>query len=659
MTANLKLASTKSTSGITSRTFADRNDDAFNVMDFGAVGTGTPTALSTRYGSLAAAQSVYPFVASLSQECDYAAIQLAINTMWASPHKGGTVFHPPGNYLTNTAIDIGNHESGSNNTNGRIVGVSRYSSYINGNVPNGMIFYQDDGVNGPGEISDLALINTSDWIGSGGLRLSNSTCAFNRVQFGGMISVLLPFNIYDVRFNSCSGGASSNATTGYNGTLGIAGSTFSISGWRSTNPLMTAFTLQGSDTAHMSSIGVENVVVAFLIGAKTGWASHCTVSGDVLTVGGTVASTDVANPQFSPGQILFGKGLDLPTWANDPFDSTGGVTITDDNSTDGTLTGTGFAGTYRISGSYTISTPVPMWTRQSGHTNCVDVSAVQGEANFCQVYIENLGGGTFENMGAGGTVIECVDQWGVTGLTARCGFYIRQGTAFTLKGCVPAANNYQGTFVISPSANLDNVSFISCTGKKFENNVTTATIKNAAGTGAGNVLNVTTFTSGSGIGVGMKVYDGSSLLTTITKNNLLDATYTGSITTGTYEVADSLNISSRTLTIHTGEGWVVSGVPDAAKAAVKFINCGTSNMPSGATDGLENWAMTFTCLPGQAGSSGNVSLHPGSSFFIVDAQKSGTGTAAPGDIVIGGGSQKIPVFYDGTDWRYGGGGSFI
>jgi hypothetical protein len=66
-----------------------------NVQRFGT--TQSTAALGTVYGTLAAAQVVYPFVTSLTQTLDYAAIQAAIN--WRSSNTTrGAVFVPQGTY---------------------------------------------------------------------------------------------------------------------------------------------------------------------------------------------------------------------------------------------------------------------------------------------------------------------------------------------------------------------------------------------------------------------------------------------------------------------------------------------------------------------------------------------------------------------------------
>lgn len=69
--------------------FAWKDPDRYDVRDFGAVGSGSAVLLSSVYSTLAAAQTVYPFVTSLSQTLDYAGIQLAIET--CGENGGGTV----------------------------------------------------------------------------------------------------------------------------------------------------------------------------------------------------------------------------------------------------------------------------------------------------------------------------------------------------------------------------------------------------------------------------------------------------------------------------------------------------------------------------------------------------------------------------------------
>jgi len=75
--SSLTVTATGST---TARSLANRFADVVNVKNFGAIGDGASHPLSSVYSTLAQAQAVYPFVTSLTQELDWAAIQAALNT---------------------------------------------------------------------------------------------------------------------------------------------------------------------------------------------------------------------------------------------------------------------------------------------------------------------------------------------------------------------------------------------------------------------------------------------------------------------------------------------------------------------------------------------------------------------------------------------------
>ncbi|WP_223952478.1 phage tailspike protein [Citrobacter braakii] len=62
------------------RTQHEKNQDYITPEDFGAIGDGTNHPLSERFLTLSSAQTVYPFVSSLTQTIDYAALQSALNT---------------------------------------------------------------------------------------------------------------------------------------------------------------------------------------------------------------------------------------------------------------------------------------------------------------------------------------------------------------------------------------------------------------------------------------------------------------------------------------------------------------------------------------------------------------------------------------------------
>ncbi len=85
--------------GAVLRTVQDKLRDGLSVMDFGAVGDGVLHPLSERFGTLAAAQAVYPFVQALTQSIDWAAFQAAANTKY-------DLIAPEGVYVLNERLDL-------------------------------------------------------------------------------------------------------------------------------------------------------------------------------------------------------------------------------------------------------------------------------------------------------------------------------------------------------------------------------------------------------------------------------------------------------------------------------------------------------------------------------------------------------------------------
>jgi hypothetical protein len=382
----------------------------------------------------------------------------------------------------------------------------------------------------------------------------------------------------------------------------------------------------------------------------TGWASACTVSGNVLTVGGVLGNPS-SFIQFSVGMILYGRGLDLPAWGSDPNVAGTGVTIIGDHSTDGTLTGVGYAGTYRLSRSgYSITTPVPVISMYQGSLSGCTITSLQTEACHHSVYINSVSACNIAGAGFGSGPEECVNQFGQKGLCPRAPLYLRGASATKISGCASACSTSQlgGVYIDNVGQSTNAVSFDSCTSQKAADNTVTASIKNAAGTGAGDILNVTVFSSGLALGVGMLVTgSGVTAGTTIIANSSIDATLTGYIGTGTYRVNNSQNVSSETMTVVTGNDWVLPTNVETL-TGLQIVNC------SGNGTGLNSLGMTFASLPGEVTSNTHIQRMEGAKYSIVDGQKTGPATALMGDIVIGGGSQHIEVRWNGTSWTRSG-----
>lgn len=86
-----------------SKNDSDRLRCSICLFDFGAIGDGLYHPLSERFNSLAEAQAVYPFVSSLSQSIDYAAIQVGVNTAIQSKRK---LIIPGGSFYSSDPIEI-------------------------------------------------------------------------------------------------------------------------------------------------------------------------------------------------------------------------------------------------------------------------------------------------------------------------------------------------------------------------------------------------------------------------------------------------------------------------------------------------------------------------------------------------------------------------
>ena len=89
------------------RTQHGKNSDIVSVKDFGAdnlVGSGEFITLSSVFTTLEEAQKTYPFVTSLSQSLDFAALQAAENAM--SLKGGGSIYMPAGDYYLSDTVSI-------------------------------------------------------------------------------------------------------------------------------------------------------------------------------------------------------------------------------------------------------------------------------------------------------------------------------------------------------------------------------------------------------------------------------------------------------------------------------------------------------------------------------------------------------------------------
>lgn len=135
----------KATKGISARTDPDRWGDFAFTEEFGPIADGNSHPLSSRYVSLAQAQTDYPFVTSLTQEIDWAACQQTSNVAF-----GASGFENGNNSQLNKELKIGEglYFFGNdtwtirNLGSGRIIGEGQFVTQLTGNS----IVLQFDGV---------------------------------------------------------------------------------------------------------------------------------------------------------------------------------------------------------------------------------------------------------------------------------------------------------------------------------------------------------------------------------------------------------------------------------------------------------------------------------------------------------------------------------
>lgn len=91
--------------GTWARTVQTKLQESVSAKDFGAIADGNSHPLSAFYATLAAAQAVYPFVTSLTQELDWAAIQAGLNycSTAGNTHR---LYLPAGTYIVSNVFTL-------------------------------------------------------------------------------------------------------------------------------------------------------------------------------------------------------------------------------------------------------------------------------------------------------------------------------------------------------------------------------------------------------------------------------------------------------------------------------------------------------------------------------------------------------------------------
>jgi Pectate lyase superfamily protein len=623
--ANAALADTafanfrfRATGAPSSRTMPDRLSDVVNVLDWGA----DPT-----FGndSTTAIRNAFAFM------------------FRTYPTGSGTVYFPPGRYKVTSRIDI----QGPTAWPGKICGAGRDSSVIEGTFGD-VIINVDAAHHGVSQISDLTIRNNSAVIGSGALRFSGVTYNIINVSLVGMTCLDINYNC----FNTTAIGLTTESPA-YDGSIGITGNP-NLFGWRANGPHELAYCAGGGGNGTIvGGCSIEQCGIGFFLGLIYGTGTQCTISGNVLTLGGLI------NP-FDPG------GIGLAFLPGDKIVATG-VPPTADVRIVSLLSGTGGPGsTYSLNGASGISltTPQMMTSRRAAGTSCMSIIGCNTEGCQIGAYLDNCGGCHIGPMTITGTISQGRSAAGSNTTSPQAGVVIRSATTTTFDSVAVTAKCTQAAFqFVRPATMLSNT-FINCFGNNTASAVTDANafIDDGSGNGtpsgvAGNVLTVKAgLTNTIGIGgavLGSGVPTGATTPTIDSQVGFPSGSFQANNGGGpntryvlNLHGGSPLNLSPRVFTINHGLAWGLSSVDRTlnnvdCKAALQFINC--IDVPP--------LNLAFALLPGQPSADPGIHVSDGMQFDIVDGQKSGGGTAMFADTVAGGGSQKIRVRYmTGVGW---------
>ncbi|NRT88522.1 glycosyl hydrolase family 28-related protein [Clostridium beijerinckii] len=169
------------------------NLNIINVKDYGAIGDGSSHLLSSKFATLASAQTVYPNATSLSDEIDLVAIQKALNYA-ISLDKGGTIYIPTGRYKINRSITFDTTKYikiCGEGYNTQISGTSNFNSVIFECHNCGVVF------------SDLMLVGATSGTSNGIYAAGCNTSIFTRINFQNQVRGLELNASYSVEVNSC------------------------------------------------------------------------------------------------------------------------------------------------------------------------------------------------------------------------------------------------------------------------------------------------------------------------------------------------------------------------------------------------------------------------------------------------------------------------
>jgi hypothetical protein len=588
---------------------------------------------------------------------------------------GGIVFFPPGIYLVKSQLNLAGPRLGAMMGSGldstKIItppaSLSNDTSILNDALVN---YDMNGGHNGLTSISDLTIINQNSRIGSGALRFCAPAGALRNLRLQGMTALDMGWNVFSQTCTSIS--TSSGYAQAY-GSIGIINGGASVIGWGISGTHWVGMTAVGAQGGSCRVASVEEIPIGWYLGVVVGLATQCTIAGNVLTVGGNIYPNAHSTPPFgvmggTTGNEVglggpFGTGTQI---IGDGISQSAYVTIASNG------TGAGGAGTYNLSGAsgINISTPQAMIAWSSWPVNSFSLSDFHTEACGTAVIVSNINGGKIGPgfISAGGNQAAAIIGSNLAGggsntTSPQAGVTIYGASDLTFDSVSCSTGCSQANWQIANNAILKNVTFINCTGTNpgSAQTDTLAFIDNGAGGGTYNGVN------GHILTVKSLNYNIVVIGATLSGTSITSAGLTGAnIPTVTDQVGgygpnngggpnqqyvltlpggDTHVAPGSVININAGIPWGVSGliplsgISSTVKSLVSFVNC--NNPPLN---------MHYADLPGQPGNQQDYGPYLGMQYDIVDGKKSGGGMALFGDTIIGGGSQAIRVYYNGTNW---------
>ncbi len=622
----------------TSRTTPNRISDVINVMEWGAKGDNSTD--------------------------DTLAIRAAINAAlgWVTPSGanvgGATVFFPPGIYKVShqagDATDAAIFELTATNNATRIVGSGMGATKIVGTCNFNMIFNQSYNINGVNEISGMTIQNQSQVIGTGCIRLISTSLsvALHDLDLIGMICLDQGYFMgTSINIHTSGSSAGMGSTPNYGG-IGINVTGGNVIGWNTSGGGHQIGLLAGGNTGSVIlGCRCEEADTAMQIGQRLGVGTLCTISGSVLTVGGTCyppspgALGDFGIYPFNVGDQIIGTGIPATTFVQ--ISSFG--------------TGTGGTGTYNLNvAPGNISSAVPMISlHDAGGPSSTLISGFETEGCRVGLLLNDGNGITVENCDFTGAINEAATVYGSNTSTPKSGVYIYQGQSVAFRNvncsglpCWLAGFAFDGIAADHPS--VAGIVFDNCRSGGAGTTITTAaafiddglsfpspsgnpgkilSIPSGAlpGTGSFPTVGIQGRISGTGVPTGTATpYIVSELGSPSGTWNPAhqggaNTQYVLSADTGAFAGAGSgLALSARVFTVSYGQAWGsqntglstltgLSAIIAAQKAGVQILNSDNANSAS--------LQMVFADLPGQAGVA--QPLLDGMEYDIFDCQCGG------------------------------------